>query len=321
MDQTSEANSRWTTQNTAVVLTGITFGALSLPTKRSKSILWFTDSIGVGVNAIGSGGDSTLRGRMRMAYPHLVSERLGAEMGLVGFGGQGWATTGGGSVPIFPTTYPLVYPGVARSFAGWDAIVVIQGQNDPDATDVTAAVTAWCNYMIANTTRATKIIVVRPLSGRHSAHIVAGIAACTAPSRINYVDSTGWFNSANSPDGIHPYGYEHLTGIEPKATAALRAIIAPERGTRTARTINLSLFQDAAGTTPAVDATGLIWSFFDQTSADTLAVAADSGTTAAISGGALSLTVYSTKSAGQQGYLVLSNADGSKAFRGVVTLS
>lgn len=323
--QTSEANSRWSPQNTAIIFNGISLAGGGVqstkPTPRPLNILMMGDSIKNGVNSLNIGtGDSTTRGRANMAYALMMREMLGVEVGVVAFGGQGWVTTGGGAVPVFPSTYNFLYSGVARSFAGIDAIVINHGQNDNVAA-TTSQVTAVLNGLIAATDRRCKIIVIRPLSGRQAANLQAGIAACSSPARVKYIDSTGWFNTANSIDGVHPSGSEHALSIAPQCAAALRPLIAPIPGTRTARTISLPLFQDLAGTVPAADATGLVWSFFDQTSADNLTVAADSGTTAAISGGALSLSVFSTKAAGQQGYLVLTNADGSKAFRGVVTLS
>lgn len=325
VQQTSEANSRWAPQNTAVVFNGITLAGggvqSTVPTAKALKGLFFGDSIFNGVNSLNlSTGDSTTRGRASMAYPFLMRDLLDMEVGVVGFGGQGWVTTGGGSVPVFPSTYASLFSGTARVLTGYDAIVINQGQNDVSAA-TSAQVTTVLNALIAATDRRTKIIILVPLSGRQAANLQAGIAACTAPARVSYVDTTGWFTAANSVDNVHPVGWEHQLSIAPKCAAALRPIIAPVRGARTLRTINLAVFQDAAGTIPAADATALVWSFFDQVSPDALAIPADSGSSATISGGALALQVYSTKSAGAQGYLVLATADGTKAFKGLVTLS
>jgi hypothetical protein len=335
--QTSEANSRWSPQNTAVILTGITLstGGLSLPASRTLKGLWFGDSIMCGVNTIGSSGDSTARGREQLAYPYLVSELLGVEFGVVAFGGQGWQKTGGGSVPVFPTTYSLLWgSGPARSFAGLDYIVINQGQND-GANATTSQTTSVLNALIAATDRRTKIIVLEPFSGNQNANLIAGIAATTAPSRITYINTfTGvspvWFNNANSADAVHPYGFEHRNSITPKAVTALRPYLQPIKGAaavQQARTVTLTL-SDATGI-PRASLTGIKWSIFDQATPDAQAVAVDKGTGATTDGsGVLTLSVYSTLSAGQVVWLTLSNSDGTTTqnpaamgFAGPVVLS
>lgn len=335
--QTSEASPRWTPQNTAVILTGITLstGGLTLPASRAMKGLWFGDSIQCGVNTIGSTGDSTLRGREQLAYPFLVSEGLGVDFGVVAFGGQGWATLGSGAVPVFPSTYGLLWNGgPARSFAGLDFIVINQGQNDGTGA-TTTQVTTVLNSLIAATDRRTKIIVLEPLSGKQNANLIAGIAATTAPSRITYINTfTGvtpvWFNSANSADGVHPYGFEHRNSIAPKCLAALRPLIQPIKGAVTAqasRTVTLTLV-DSTGA-PRANLTGIKWSIFDQATPDAQAVAVDQGTGATTNGsGVLTLSVFSTLAAGQNVWLTLSNSDGTTtqspaalAFAGPAVLS
>jgi hypothetical protein len=328
--QTSEANSRWSPQNTAVILTGITLsaGGLTLPAARPLSGLWFGDSIMCGINVIGSSGDSTVRGRQQMAYPYLVSELLGVEFGVVAFGGQGWQKTGGGSVPVFPTTYNLLWgSGPARSFAGLDFIVINQGQND-GANATTSQVTTVLNALIAATDRRTKIIVLEPLSGLQNANLIAGIAATTAPGRITYINTfTGvnpvWFNNANSADAVHPFGFEHRNSITPKAVVALRPYLQPIKGAVTAqaaRTVTLTLV-DSNGA-PRANLTGIKWSIFDQVTPDAQAVAVDQGVGATTNGsGVITLSVFSTKAAGANVWLTLSNSDGTVGQSGMLAFA
>ena len=321
----TETQLRWATQATAVVLVGIVLDAtktLTLPTKLPRSMLFLGDSITEGDRTVKIAGTPDLNSHDAfLGWAPEVARLMGFEFGVVGFSAQGAVQAGVGGVPALTSTYNFLYSGVARSFAAAPDVIVINiGTND--STDITSAMTTVLNGLLAATPKTTRIVVLRPFNGTaRSAQLQAAIAASTAPTRCLFVDTNGFFVTSKSSDSLHPFGNANLGDIAPAIVNAIQAFVAPIRGARTARTIGLPLFQDVAGTVPAVDATGLVWSFFDQTSADGLTVAADSGTTAAISGGALSLSVFSTKAAGQQGYLVLTNADGSKAFRGVVTLS
>ena len=53
----------------------------------------------------------------------------------------------------------------------------------------------------------------------------AAVAAVANP-RVRYLDTTGFFNAANSGDGIHPLGVEHIAHIAPALAAALAPLIA-----------------------------------------------------------------------------------------------
>ena len=321
----TETQLRWATQATALSLVGIVLDstkALTLPSKRPRSMLFLGDSLTEACRAVKATAVPDVNSHDAfLGWAPEVARLMGFEFGVVGFSAQGAVQTGVGGVPALTGTYNFLYSGVARSFAvAPDVIVINMGTND--SADVTSAMTTVLNGLLAATPKTTRIVVLRPFNGTaRSAQLQAAIAASTAPTRCLFVDTNGFFVTSKSSDNLHPYGNANIGDIAPAVVNAIQAFVAPIRGARTARTISLPLFQDLAGVVPAADATGLVWSFFDQTSADSLTVAADSGTTAAISGGALNLSVFSTKAAGQQGYLVLTNADGSKAFRGVVTLS
>lgn len=329
--QTSEANSRWSPQNTAIIVNAITLASggaqITPPAAKLLNLLMLGDSIFNGVNSLYvSSGDTTLRGRAQMAYPYYLCEALGAEMGLASFGGQGWVTTGGGSVPVFPSTYNQLFSGTARSFAGLDAIIINQGQND-GSNATTTQVTTVLNALIAATDRRCKIVVLRPLSGNQAANLIAGIAACTDPTRVTYVNTAGWFNNANSIDGIHPAGFEHRLGVYPAAIAALRPILAPLAGQRTAQSITNTL-TDGAGNA-RTNLSGLKWAIYDQATPTALGAAADSGANLSTdSGGVFTLSVFSTKASGGIVWLIISNSDGTTtqspaamAFNGPVALN
>lgn len=227
---TSEANNRWSPQACAVKLTGVTLDAgksLALPTALPRFGLYFGDSITEGINTVTNVGDATLREDAGQGWAYLSARALGAECGIVGFGGQGFSVTGGGSVPVFGSTWNFLYGGVARSFSRTpDYIVINQGTNDPAGTDITAAITSLLNAMIAALPSSTKIIALRPFNGAHNAQWVAAIAASSAPARVSYIDTTGWFNTTNSTDSLHPNGFENVFNLAPRTAAAVRGVLA-----------------------------------------------------------------------------------------------
>jgi lysophospholipase L1-like esterase len=321
----TETQLRWATQATAVVLVGIVLDAtktLTLPTKLPRSMLFLGDSITEGDRTVKATAVPDVNSHDAfLGWAPEVARLMGFEFGVVGFSAQGAVQTGTGGVPALTGTYNFLYSGVARSFAiAPDVIVINIGTND--STDITSAMTTVLNGLQAATPKTTRIVVLRPFNGTaRSAQLQAAIAASTSPTRCLFVDTNGFFVTAKSSDSLHPYGNANLGDIAPAIVNAIQTFVAPIRGTRTARTISLPLFQDAAGTVPAADATGLVWSVYAETSPEMLTVSEDSGTAAAISGGALSLSVFTSKASGAQGYLNLSTVDGTKVFRGRVTFA
>lgn len=325
---TSAATNRWGGSNNVVNLSGISLaigGVLSKPTELPLRALYFGDSITEGNVSLNAGGDNTLQSNAMQSWSLESAKILGAEIGNVGFGGQGWLAYGAGSVPDFGSTYDKLYSGVTRSLSiEPDFIVINHGTND--AADVTAAATAVLNSLLAATT-STAIIVMRPFNGARSSEIQAAIAASSNPSRIKYIDTTGWFVTANSADGLHPNGFESITNLSHRTADAIRSIVHPLRGRRSAKTITLSLV-DSSGS-PRASLSGLKWAFFDQATPNALTVAADQGAGETTDGsGNLVITVLTTLSAGQVGWLIVSDSDGTttqspahKAFSGPVLVS
>jgi lysophospholipase L1-like esterase len=142
-------NDRWSTPTNHLRVTGITVagGTLSVPTLRSKRWLIFGDSISYGVNALGTTESYSVANKdATKAWGILLAEALDAEVGIVGFVGQGWDAGGGGStgVPEFHVaggnnTWDEIYSGQARSFAGIDRVFVNHGTNDGDSASVIEA--------------------------------------------------------------------------------------------------------------------------------------------------------------------------------------
>lgn len=239
---TSEFVNRWTPQNASVTLTSIVVGGTTTATLNAlqaggQNILVLGDSIAEGYktlngNTTPDGSDAT------SGWAHLLNRLVGAEVGVVGFGGQGWTTAGQGGVPKLATSYTSVYSGINRSFTtpAPDVVIIEMGHNDgaTDNSAVTSEATTVLNGLLAATPTTTKILVFRPFSGRQATPLLAAIAAI-GNTRISYVDTSGWFTTTESSDAVHPYGSANITSIGPKAAAAVKAVLAGAAAPTTAR--------------------------------------------------------------------------------------
>lgn len=324
----SESSNRWNGTSNIVKLTGITLDAsktISKPSALPLYGLYYGDSITEGSITIAASGDATVKEDGVMGWAYESGRLLGAEFGVVGFGGQGIVATGAGSVPAITSTYGSIYSGVARSFSPMpDYICVNIGTND-GTSNTTTAMTTLLNGLLSATTT-TKIVVLRPFNGTsQAANIQAAIAACSAPSRCAYVDTAGWFSTANSFDSLHPNGFENLSNLAPRVANAIRPIVSPQRGQRTQRTVSVSLVDGS--NSPQSSLTGLKWAFYDQALPSLTTVAADQGVSETTDGsGVLTIPVYTTLAPGATGWLTVTDSDGTtsmlhKAFSGPVVVS
>ena len=235
---TSEFQTRWTPQATAVVLTGITLASgatVSAAGGRSKNVLSLGDSITEGYHCInnnGSGADDVAGSDALTAWAFLQRDLLGAEVGVVGFGGTGLAASGQGGVPGLLTSYNLLWSGQARSFSPVpDLIVVNIGENDgsvASATFQTNYVTLLNNLISA--CPGSKIAALRPFSGKQASAIQAAVPQCSNPSLVTYIDTTGLFDTTLSVDAVHPLGIANVQTIGPSVATALRPILNPTTG-------------------------------------------------------------------------------------------
>ena len=222
---------RWTSQTTAVVLTGI-LGVSTITTSaitaKPLQVMVFSDSIGEGVRVLNNNAASAVDQDDALgAYSMYLREGLGAEISNIGYGSTGYSQASAATgVPAVGTHYNILWSGgPARSFVNLDFIVIHQGTNDA-ATDTTTAVTALLNGILGQGTlpATCRVVVLRPFGGTAQATFLQnGIAACSNPGRVTYVDTTGFFNTANSSDAVHPYGFECLDSIGPKVANAVKA--------------------------------------------------------------------------------------------------
>lgn len=248
----SEGVNRWTNQVNAVKFTSITADVdiVTVPV-RPKPLYGFVlgDSIAEGVRtlAISETGNQKANDN-RFAWTGPLKDAVGAELGTAGFGAVGIVGSGSGSVPPFAQNVPYLWSGQPRDLSSPQApdfIVAHIGTNDGSKadTDVTNGTRDLLNYLIASTPSKTAILVLAGWLQRKAAAIRSGIAVCSDPSRIQFVDTTGWWDPADSSDNLHPYGYANVTNLVPRLAAAVNAAVLAKQTTGTSST----LYLDAAG--------------------------------------------------------------------------
>lgn len=245
VEATAETVDRWNTQASAVQFTGITTtGTATLPPVRPLKALVLGDSIVEGVRTLNmTATNTTDRSSSRATWAYQLGDVLDAEVGVVGFGSTGLTHGGAGNAPRLSGFWNQMWSGgPSRGVASTapDYVVINQGTNDTSATDITTDYTLVLNSIITATSGAL-IFCMLPFRPDHASEIQAAIAACTNPARCVYVDTTGWWNSADAPDALHPYGY-----------------VAPDLARRTANAIKA-----AAGTAPVPVPQPVSGYFFD----------------------------------------------------------
>jgi lysophospholipase L1-like esterase len=316
----TETQARWNTQATAVKLTGIILDAgktLAAPPALPLNAIFYGDSITEGVRTVNmTATDDTNRNDAGQGWSLEAARILGAEIGNIGFGASGFNSTGSGGVPALPNSYNLLYAGVSRSFAvSPDVVVLMHGTND--SGDVTANATTVLNGLLAATT--AKIVVLRPFNGTaHASQLQAAVAACSTPSRCTYVDTAGWFTTANSSDNLHPYGVENITHIAPLVANAVRSIMSGTFGLAL-RTVSVTLGLDSS--TAAANLAGAKVAFYDEPTPDLYKVARfQTNAETCDANGVLTFTCNSSLPAGGTGGFVVQFADG-KHYNGQVVVS
>lgn len=320
---------RWTTPRLSVKVTGLTVpsdATMVAPTLRTDRAMIFGDSITEGVHALGT----TLAPADQDAgytWAHMLAAALDAEVGIVGFGGQGWADMGVGNVPVFSTAYDDYYSGASRLVTGAfspvpDWVMVAHGENDTTGGSLSTTIgTVLADIRTAAGTIAP-IYVVVPFTGK----IRSDIGAATLPSRTRIIDA-----QLSGGDGSHLVYYPgYQTPLHPSILGS--AYIAPrlqkliERGgTKAAQTATVTLV-NTSGTAQA-SLTSLKWAWYDQVTPNLHMYPADQGEIETTDGsGVLTISVMTTLASGATGWLVVTNSDGSaatnhKAFAGPVVLS
>jgi hypothetical protein len=55
--------------------------------------------------------------------------------------------------------------------------------------------------------------------------LIAAAAACSAPSRVTVVSTTGWLDTSLTADGIHPLGIANAKTLGPNLASAVAAVL------------------------------------------------------------------------------------------------
>lgn len=192
-------------------------GVLAAPTARPRRAIIFGDSITAGLAVTAPPGVSSTTGTdaATASYAHHIGIGLNAEFDQAGCGADGWTAGGVGGFPSLPNGWNLVKPGVSRSLATHDYIVVIHGYNDGASDIASSIITNWLTAVRA-TTQAWIFLCV-PFSGRQRGAITTGaanyIAANPTETKIHVIDlGSTFYQSAQSgyytTDGIHPNSWQ-----------------------------------------------------------------------------------------------------------------
>lgn len=313
VDATTETVNRWNSpQNVAVKLTGITLetgdDTVALPQRRPLNILCYGDSITEGVRTLALNGSNDLdRNSATVCWPLELGRQLGAEVGVVGFGSQGISDTGNGNVPALVDSWDWLWASEARVFTpAPDYCIWLMGYND-GGTDTQADGIAALNGMLT-AMPSTQFVLFRPLDGTQAANLQAIAAGCSDPSRVRYISTAGFWQSAESPDALHPYGWACIAQIAPKMADAILTA-----ASTTTRTVTVTLTTD--GTTPAASLSGLKWAFFDSPQPQSFGAPASQGTGETTDGsGVLTLSVDTTLASGGVGWLEVTDSDGTTSM-------
>lgn len=205
---------------------GLLSGATVLkPERASLNIIVYGDSITEGNRTLGESLGTPDVNDAMSGWAYQLGALLGAEVGVVGFGGTGYATTYG-QVPAFPSSYGLIALGVPRSFSpAPDLVVVNHGTND-GITDIKAAAVSALNGLLAAVP--CKVVLLNPLPTGDNSFLQAAVGACVAPGRAVFVSTMGMFNKTVGADGyqLHPSGPNNTALIAPRVAAALRPLLA-----------------------------------------------------------------------------------------------
>lgn len=233
-------DSRWTTDATSVKFTGFTCsggtgGTTRVIQKRGLNVLVYGDSITEGLYTLlftSSSGYNPAQSDAQQGFAYNITGCLGAEVGVVGFGGTGLEHTYTDVPSVLTTWNKLFNTGtpVSRSFTTPvpDVVVINEGTNDSAVSSGTFQTdyVTLLNDILGVTPSTTVIVAMRPFNGTHASDVQAACASCSQPSRVYYADTTGWHSAADEGVGLHPYGYDDAQNLAQRTTAAIRSALA-----------------------------------------------------------------------------------------------
>jgi len=233
---TSITQARWSSPVAVVAITSILVDpgtSLYSPVRRTKNILIYGDSITEGVLTVNlTAPNDTDQDDILGAYSWGLTQ-LDAEVGIVGFGGQGVNAAGVGSVPALTSAYNFIYSGASRSFSSPAPNLIIYNLGTNDGSSITSGLTTVANAILAAAPAARQVILV-PFNGTHASDIAAAVSA-VGNALVTSQSTTGWWTpDGNDPDVTHPLNYAGAGLIAPRLLAAVIPILYPGGGGSTA---------------------------------------------------------------------------------------
>lgn len=232
---TENTSTGWAGNAIAVRFLGLTLaasGTVTLPNAAPLVGICYGDSILEGTRAVNnSAANDVDKSDAGCSYGLELGKLLGAEIGIIAFGGSGFNfTTTIRSIPGLPNSYNFIASGIPRVFpSNLDFVYINQGNND-GTNNTTTNVTAVLNGLLAAIPVKTKIFIARPLPGTNQATFIpAGVAACSNPSRVYYLDTAGVWLTSQGPDGLHPAAWAHIANIGPMMAAKIKPNLGARR--------------------------------------------------------------------------------------------
>jgi lysophospholipase L1-like esterase len=227
---TSETIDRWVRQRTGVTFTGLLLDSgatVTAPVRKPYNILIYGDSIteGVRVNGYAGMANDTDRNDALQDYSWLLSQELPAEVGVVGFGATGINTAGSGGVPTLGKSHQYLWAGQLRSFSNPEPDLIIYNEGTNDGSSITSGMLAVVKALMEVAPNAKQLLLV-PFNNSHAAELKAVVAAMGS-SKVSYGDTKGFFNSTDSSDALHPYGYAHIAFIAPRLASLVAPLLSP----------------------------------------------------------------------------------------------
>ena len=198
----------------------------------TSNILIYGDSITEGQLTLGqhAGSFDTDNSDATLCWSYRLGALLGAEVGVVGFGGSGVLKEGGGNVPGLIDSWNFMWENVPRNFSappGPLLIILNEGTNDGNA-NVTAPLIQILEGLLAAAPSA-QIAVMRPFDGtaeNSTRSAVSGALGCAG--RCVWVNTTGVYNKKYG-GALHPTGANDVARVAPGVARLLRAALGESR--------------------------------------------------------------------------------------------
>ena len=245
---TSQTVNRWNASalGTVVRLSGITLAqgaSTTLPYAAPWTIAVFGDSITEGVRTVNqTASNDTDQNDATLGWAYNLGRLMGAEVGVIGFGGQAFTVVGSGNVPVFTTSYSEMSSGVTRGTAVPPELIVINmGTNDPTATNIATPATNVLNGLLASYPH-TPIALLIPFNQSHITDLQSAAAGCNNPALVSVVQTAGLLLPGYGVDsnGLHPTGPNNLGIIAPRLASVLQQVIVANNPLATGATAGLN---------------------------------------------------------------------------------